>query len=94
MCRKLSCGEHGIASNHVAISVGRLTTNKDYQNPGAGRTKEWEKAIKDLMSDFGFTDLQKKSVMEKAKASFTPQDGNTQKYNKAWKYFKEVMMTM
>lgn len=60
---------------------------------GTGKyVSNWEKAIKRLMTDFCFLDWQIEEAIEKAKAVFTPTDTETDKYNKAWRFFREEMM--
>lgn len=72
---------------------GEISINKI---PREGREntfiKDWKLAIEKLMKDFCFEEWQMESVIEKAKESFLITDTEYDKYNKAWKFFREEMM--
>ena len=68
-------------SHNVAVTTGNDACY-------GGRKKDWEKEIRELMIGFEFSDLQIKSVLEKANAAFLLSDDNKTKYNKAWNFFK------
>lgn len=83
--KNIGGGTYGTFRGNTAKRVGTISSDNSYKKVFR---KNWKVAIKELMEDFYFTDLQKKSILEKAEAAFLPSDDNADKYNKAWNYFK------
>ena len=88
MARKLNHNGYGRTSRNVGINIVKVAKNDGSKNS----IKNWEKQIKNLMSDFCFENWQMEDVINKAKELFLPWDDEEDKYNKAWKVFKEEMM--